>query len=84
MNIIIFNGKKSLLDKLPNRLKAYHNFIQPNHYLFILVDRDNDNCYELKQKLETIVAQSGLTTCTANPQAYHVVNRIVIEEPEAW
>ncbi len=84
MRIITFNGKTSLLDKLPNRLKAYRHFIQPNQYLFVLVDRDEQDCKDLKQQLETIAFQSGLITRSNNLQNYQVINRIVIEELEAW
>ena len=82
--IITFNGKIDLLTKLPTYLKAYPKFIQPNHYLFILIDRDNDDCENLKQRLELIARDVGLITRTVSPQKYQVVNRIVIEELEAW
>lgn len=84
MSIITFNGKSSLLNKLPNRLKAYRHFIQPNQYLFILIDRDDEDCKNLKQQLDTIAFQSGLITRTTNSKNYQVINRIVIEELEAW
>ncbi len=84
MKIFNLNGKMALLKNLPNRLRAYHHFIQPNQYLFILIDRDNQNCKELKQQLETIAKEASLPTRTVNPDSFQVVNRIVIEELEAW
>lgn len=84
MVVRTFNGKIDLLNKLPNYLKPYPKFIQPNHYLFILIDRDNDDCIGLKQHLEVIAKDAKLATRSANPQKYQVVNRIVVEELEAW
>ncbi len=84
MVVRTFNGKMDLLNKLPNYLKPYPKFIQHNHYLFILIDRDSQDCIELKHHLEVIVKDAKLVTRTANPQHYRVVNRIVIEELEAW
>jgi len=84
MKIITFNGKTGLKNNLPNRLRAYPKFIQPNQYLFILIDRDNEDCEHLKQYLEVVVRDVGLITRSANPKNYQVVNRIVIEELESW
>ncbi|MCU0482466.1 MAG: DUF4276 family protein [Anaerolineae bacterium] len=77
-------GKDGLLRKLPDRLQTPPKPNYDHHYLFILVDRDNDDCRKLKQQLETIAQNAGLITRSANPQNYRVVNRIVIEELEAW
>ena len=51
-----------------------------------MVDRDDDDCRVLKQRLEAIAADAGLLTKTAvgDGQRFQVANRIAIEELEAW
>jgi hypothetical protein len=50
-----------------------------------LVDRDDDDCKELKKRLEKIAREAGLVTrATAKGKPYSVANRIAIEELEAW
>ena len=50
-----------------------------------MVDRDNDDCQEIKARLEAASAAAGLRTRSrAGGADWQVVNRIVIEELEAW
>lgn len=50
-----------------------------------MVDHDNDDCRALKARLERVAASAGLRTRTRSGDAcWRVVNRIVIEELEAW
>lgn len=86
--IINHGSKTQLLAQIPNRLKGYANCtnvaVRPK--ALILVDRDSDDCLLLKNQLENACHQSGLTSKTS-PAAdgmFEVVNRIVIEELEAW
>lgn len=79
-----FRGKPDLINKLPGRLKAYRTWIANDHKLVILVDRDSDECHQLKKRLEHIATDAGLKTFTNSPDQFHVINRIVIEELEAW
>ena len=85
---INMGSKGKLLKALPARLRAYRKRIDNDEDLkiIVLVDRDSDNCEQLKQRLETIAREAGLTTKTAvNGQGnFHVVTRIAIEELEAW
>jgi hypothetical protein len=79
-----FQCKNDLLKRLPDRLRGYTWF--PEQYrIVVVVDRDNDDCRALKQDLERHAAQVGLPTRT-HPQQGHftVINRIAIEELEAW
>lgn len=77
--------KDDLLLRLPDRLRGYSQFIQPTWRLVVLVDRDDDNCLKLKQKLDGIADKAGLKTRSrATATSWQVVNRIVIEELEAW
>jgi len=81
-----YRGKDDLLNKLPSRLQGYKAWM-PSHYkIIVLIDEDRQDCKALKQKLEDIALNSGLTTKSkANSIGpYQVINRIVIEELEAW
>ena len=81
-----FRGKQDLLCKLPARLKAYRQWIPQDWRIVVLIDLDNDNCQDLKSELEDISQQGGFitkTTCIQG-QAFQVLNRIMIEELEAW
>lgn len=88
INIFAFNGKQALLKKLPNRLKSYQTWFKADKALslkiIVLLDRDNDDCSELKEKLNKLAEDAGLVTRTVHAEQYHVINRIVIEEIEAW
>ena len=80
-----FQGKRDLLKKLERRLRAYKKKLQPNHRIAIVIDRDNDDCRELKDRLESLSIRSGLVTRTRSRRGrWQVVNRIVVEELEAW
>ena len=79
-----FDGRPDLLKKLPDRLKAYSPWDSDDHFLVILVDRDDDDCHELKRKLEDFATNAGLKTLSSSPDRFHVINRIAIEELEAW
>ena len=79
-----FQCKDDLLKNLPARLRAYSSWLPPEWAILVLVDRDNNDCRELKQQLETVAQQSGLSTKTQGVDRFQVVNRIVIEELEAW
>lgn len=83
-----FTGKGALLSALPTRLRAYPDWLPhvhgPDWCVVVLIDRDDDDCHTLKGELERITAEAGLVSRTANPEAYRVVNRIVVEELEAW
>ena len=84
--IIRFQCKDDLLKQLPIRLKGYKSWIPENWSILVLVDQDDDNCIELKRKLELAAQAAGFRTKTDAPsgQKFDVINRIVIEELEAW
>ena len=84
-NVHSFDGKIDLLNKLDERLRAYARLMLDNWRLVVLVDRDNDDCQALKARLERSAASAGLVTRSmADGGAWQLVNRIVIEELEAW
>lgn len=84
-DIHAFQGKDDLLDKLEARLRGYAACLPESIRIFVCVDRDDDDCIELKLKLERITSRVGLVSRNcANGRPWQVVNRIVIEELEAW
>ena len=84
--IIDHGSKQELLKNLPGRLRGYARWAAPAPRILVLVDRDNDDCRALKDNLESMARAAGLATRTAPDFAgeFRVVNRIVVEELEAW
>jgi hypothetical protein len=86
--VINMRSKGRLMKELPNRLRGYKKRIDRGEKIkiIVLVDRDNDDCHALKQQLEAMAHNAGLQTkATAGKGgAFQVVNRIAIEELEAW
>ena len=81
-----FQGKSDLLKQLPDRLRGYAQWLPSSWAIIVLIDRDDEDCLQLKQKLEHIATSSGLLTKTvaSQGQAFQVANRVAIEELEAW
>ncbi|MEQ8971745.1 MAG: DUF4276 family protein [Coleofasciculus sp. C1-SOL-03] len=80
-----FQGKSDLLKKLPQRLKGYRSWLPDDWRIVVLCDRDNDDCQDLKKSLEDYAILSGFTTkSSTSSQQFTVLNRIAIEELEAW
>lgn len=85
--IIDHGSKKHLIRELPNRLQGYAKYpVDYRPKSLVLLDRDNDDCLALKAVLEEYCRDASLAT-KSSPSAdgtFDVVNRIVIEELEAW
>lgn len=81
-------GKPDLLNKLPIKLRAYRKYIPEDWRIVVLIDQDNDDCNHLKTNLNQIADNAGFITKTsanrANLPSFQVLNRIAIEELEAW
>jgi len=79
-------GKKDLLNKLPQRLRGYASWLPHDAYIVVLIDEDRENCRRLKQRLENAASNAGLSTRNSfiNGTRIQVVNRIAVEELEAW
>ncbi len=83
--IHVFRGKHDLLRKLQDRLHGYTGWIPESCRVVVVIDRDNNDCRALKEPLEAAAAASGLVTRSqAGGGPWQVVNRIAIEELEAW
>ena len=85
-NFHVFQGKPDLLGKLPNLLKVYRQWITADWRIVVLVDRDQEDCFQLKARLEGIAHDAGFVTKSSASQEgdFQVVNRLAIEELEAW
>ena len=80
-----FQGKSDLLGKLQARLRGYAQWLPGDWRIVVVVDRDDDDCQALKQQLEAMAAAAGLRTrARAGATSWQLVNRIAIEELEAW
>ena len=80
-----FQGKPDLLAKLGGRLLGYARWLPDDWRLSVLVDRDQEDCRALKRELEGIARSAGFRTRTrSGGPSWQVVNRIAIEELEAW
>ncbi len=76
-------SKDQLLARLPNRLAGYKAWLPETSCVLVIVDRDDDDCRELKRRLDQMAADVGLATRSTG-RAFQVLNRIAIEELEAW
>ena len=81
--VYVHQGKDDLLTKLNARLRGYADWLPDEWRIVGLVDRDDDDCVYLKAQLETAAATAGLRTKTSFP-TWQLVNRIAVEELEAW
>lgn len=80
-----YQGKHDLLKRLPDRLRGYSKWPPDGWRIVVIVDRDASDCVELKGRLEAVAGESGLRTRSASGSGeYQVLNRLVIEELEAW
>ena len=85
-NIHVFQGKQDLLKNLPKRLRGYRHWLPYDRYIVVLIDKDQEDCAKLKQKLEQTAHDEGFITRSNSGPAgkFQVINRIAIEELEAW
>ena len=80
-----FQGQPDLLSKLEARLRSYASWLPADSRIVVVVDRDRDACRDLKRKMEAMAHRAGLRTPSSpGRSAWQVVNRIAVEELEAW
>lgn len=80
-----FQGKSDLLGKLEQRLRGYAAWLPADWRIVVAVDRDDEDCLALKRQLEAMARRAGLRTrARASNAPWQLVNRIAIEELEAW
>ena len=84
-SVFPFQGKDQLLQRLPGRLQGYAAWLPETRRIVVMVDRDDDDCHALKRELERFAELAGLPTRSRQTASrFAVVNRIAIEELEAW
>ena len=84
-DIRVFQGKRDLLQKLESRLRGYARWLPDDCRIVVMVDRDEQECHTLKEQLEETAGRAGLLTRSrATERPWQLVNRVVIEELEAW
>jgi hypothetical protein len=79
-----FQGKSDLRRELPNRLRGYASWLPPSWRIVVVIDRDSEACEELKRELDDAARAAGLGLRTSTGAPWQVVNRLAIEELEAW
>lgn len=79
-----FQGKQDMLDKLEGRLRGYHAWMPEDWRIVVVIDQDDSDCQQLKDWMEQTAAAAGLRTRSRSPSCWQIVNRIAIEELEAW
>jgi len=81
-----FQGKDDLMGNLEDRLRGFATWLPADWRVFVIVDRDDDDCRDLKKRMEAIANRAGLMTRTkaARHHEWQLVNRIAVEELEAW
>ena len=84
--LYVFKGKQNLLKRLPERLKGYKNWLPDDYRIMVLIDEDREDCIKLKAELEKVAHDAGLVTKSSATSKgnFQVVNRLAIEELEAW
>ncbi len=80
-----FGNKFAFRKKLRGRMRGYARQLPRDWRIVVVVDRDTDDCHALKQEMEDAAIAAGLRTRTGTGRSdWQVVNRIAIEELEAW
>ncbi|MGC8523906.1 MAG: DUF4276 family protein [Acidibrevibacterium sp.] len=79
-----YTDKRTFLERLPNRLRGYARSLPSSHRIIVVIDRDNDDCHELKSWIETMARNAGLRISEDQRGPAQIIVRIAIEELEAW
>src|ERR1035441_10079189 len=81
----VFGSKSTLLAKLEARLRSYSHWLPPTWRIIVVVDEDRADCRAIKKKLESASRAATLKTKgAAKGKPFSILNRIAIEELEAW
>ena len=82
-DIFTYQGKPDLLRELPKRLRSQAKWLPANWRIIVIVDADNENCADLRRRLDQIASDGGMRVRDGKAR-WQVANRIAIEELEAW
>ena len=84
-NIHPYTCKQDLLENLESKLRGYKHWHTSDLKIVVLVDKDQQDCHTLKSELEEKANRVSFGTKSSPKRSeYQVINRIVIEELEAW
>ncbi|MFW5868055.1 MAG: DUF4276 family protein [Armatimonadota bacterium] len=84
-SILPFNDKDELLRRIAGVLRGYAPWLLQDWHVVVLVDRNGDDCHKLKATLDEIALNAGLIPKSRSRTGhFHVLNRIAVEELEAW
>jgi len=76
--------KADLLNRLPGLLRGYSRTLNPGDKVVVLIDKDREDCKELKERLEEFVRKAGFLSTAGRTGTRRVFVRIAVEELEAW
>jgi hypothetical protein len=84
-----YQCKNDLLSKLPRIMRGYAKWLPDDWSIVVLVDEDRSDCDALKEGMEQAAGAARLITRTMadslnSHSRFQVLNRIAIEELEAW
>lgn len=78
-------GKRDLMRRLPDRLRGYRRWLPGDWGIVVLIDSDEQDCRKQKALMEGIAREAGfLTRAAARGGRFQVLNRLAVEELEAW
>jgi hypothetical protein len=83
----VFDGKHALLRSVETRMRGYASMFKSwnDAAIVVLLDEDRADCKPLKLNFERAAEVSGLGTLSVPRHgSVRVLNRIVVEELEAW
>ena len=79
-----FQGKSDLRQELPSRLRGYASWLPASWRIVVVIDRDDESCEELRRELDEAARAAGMSLRASSSAPWQIVNRIAIEELEAW
>ena len=79
-----FQGKSDLRQELPKRLRGYAAWLPASWRIVVVIDRDDESCAELKRELDEAARDAGMRLRAGVGASWQIVNRLAIEELEAW
>lgn len=77
-------GKIDLFSHLEQRLRGYAAWLPDTWRIVVVLDRDDDDCFELKERLENFASIATLSMRRLAAETWQVAFRIAIEELESW
>ena len=78
-----FQGCGDLLAKLPDRFRGYSSWLPDEWRIVVLIDRDRQDCLELKRKIQGMARRARLRVRARRGAPAQVIIRIAVEELES-